>query len=79
MSNRPIIVMTIGVLLGGCVAVHSEEDAVVKEAQHQREAAYIRLAKAITRYCAVSTHTVESRDACILEQRLSLLQIAGIP
>jgi len=78
MGSRPLIVMMMGMLLSGCGALHAEE-ALVKEAQHQREAAYVRLAKAITRYCAVSTHTIESRDACILKQRLSSLQNGRTP
>lgn len=73
MSNRTIIITTLSVLLGGCAASHSD-DVFVKGALHEREAAYIRLAKAITRYCSVSTDTLESRHTCILEQRLSLLQ-----
>lgn len=61
-------------LIGGCAASHSD-DAVVREALQEREAAYVRVAKAITHYCSVSTDTLDSRQACILERRLSLLQI----
>ena len=61
-------------LIGGCVAYHSD-DAFVREALQEREVAYIRVAKAITHYCSVSTDTLDSRQACIMERRLSLLQI----
>ncbi len=61
-------------LIGGCAAYQSD-DAFVREALQEREAAYVRVAKAITHYCSVSTDTLDSRQACILERRLSLLQV----
>jgi hypothetical protein len=60
-------------ILGGC-ASYSSQDAGVKAALQEREDAYIRLAKAITAYCSVSTETLDARHACIVERRLSLLQ-----
>jgi hypothetical protein len=57
-------------LLGGC-ASHNSQEVEIKEALKEKEAAYIRLAKAITSYCSVSTDTIDARQACILERRLS--------
>ena len=60
-------------VFGGCVT-YSSQDAMISEALQEREAAYIRLAKAITAYCSVSTETIDARQACIMERRLSVLQ-----
>lgn len=60
----------VSLILGGCASYNSQ-DAEIKEALQAREAAYIRLAKAITSYCSVSTDTLEARQACIVERRLS--------
>jgi hypothetical protein len=57
-------------ILGGCASYTSQE-AEIKEALQEREAAYIRLAKAITSYCSVNTETIDARQACIVERRLS--------
>jgi hypothetical protein len=57
-------------IFGGC-ASYNLQDAEIKEALQEREAAYLRLAKAITSYCSVSTDTLEARQACIMERRLS--------
>ena len=73
MIQRTIMAMISGVLLSGCAATHVD-DGLVKGALQAREAASMRLAKAITRYCAVSTDTLESRHNCIVEQRLLLVQ-----
>jgi hypothetical protein len=61
-------------LLSGCAAYISD-DAFLTQALQEREAAYTRLAKAITRYCTVTTDTLEARHACISEQHLLLLPI----
>lgn len=58
----------------GCAAYQSD-DVLIRKALQEREAAYTRVAKAITHYCSVSTETLDSRQACILERRLSSLQI----
>ena len=60
-------------ILGGC-ASYSSQDAVVKQALQDKEAAYIRLAKAITSYCSASTETIDARHACIVERRLAAEQ-----
>lgn len=65
--------LLISSIFGGC-ASYSSEDAVIKEALQEREAAYIRLAKAITSYCSASTETLDARQACIMERRLSVPQ-----
>ena len=62
--------LLVSCILGGC-ASFSSEDAVVREALQEKEAAYIRLAKAITSYCSASTETIDARHACIVEQRLA--------
>lgn len=73
MNHRAAVILIFGILIGGCAASHSE-DVLVKGALLEKEAASIRLAKAITRYCTVRTDTVDSRHACIVEQRLLSLQ-----
>ncbi|MEX5216270.1 MAG: hypothetical protein NW701_00430 [Nitrospira sp.] len=73
MIHRIITIMIAGVLLSGCTAAYVD-DGLVKEALLERETASIRLAKAITRYCAASTDTLESRHNCIVEQRLLSVQ-----
>ena len=65
--------LLVSCILGGC-ASFSSEDAVVREALQEKEAAYIRLAKAITSYCSASTETIDARHACIVEQRLAAEQ-----
>jgi hypothetical protein len=66
-------VVFLGCILAGCASYNSQE-AAVKEAWQEKEAAYIRLAKAITSYCSVSTETMDGRQTCILERRLSVLR-----
>ena len=65
-------ILSLCVLSGGCI--HHPEEMLVKEALQEREAAQVRLAKAITRYCSVTTETINSRDACIVEQHLASLE-----
>lgn len=72
MSHRTIVAIALFVSLGGC-AISRLDDVAMKEALQERQAASIRLSKAIMRYCAVRTDTLESRNTCILEQRLLLL------
>jgi hypothetical protein len=74
MRTTAAMLAILSFLIGGCAAYHSD-DTFVREALQERDAAYIRGAKAITHYCAVSTDTPDSRQACILERRLSLLQV----
>lgn len=62
--------LLVSLVLGGCASYNSQ-DAQIKQALQEREAAYIRLAKAITSYCSVSTETIEARQACIMERRLA--------
>jgi hypothetical protein len=73
MNHRTILAMISGVLLSGCAAAHVD-DGLVKGALQERDAASVRLAKAITRYCTVNTDTLESRHNCIVEQRLLVAQ-----
>ena len=59
-----------GCLLGGC-ASYSSEETVVRQALQEKDAAYVRLAKAITSYCSASTETLDARQSCIVERRLT--------
>ena len=65
-------------ILGGC-ASYGSEDAVVRQALQEKDAAYVRLAKAITSYCSVSTETIDARQNCILERRLAAEQPENAP
>ena len=69
----PVLVI-LSSLMAGCASSPSD-DAIVKQAVMEKEAAYVRVAKAITHYCSVTHDTLDSRQACILEHRLPLLQI----
>lgn len=57
-------------MIVGC-ARHAD-DALLTDAQEERAAASMRLAKAVARYCAVSTDSLRARDTCMTE-RLSFL------
>lgn len=72
--NRQVLgkLLLVSIILGGCA--YSSEDAVVRQALQEKDAAYVRLAKAITSYCSVSTETIDARQACILERRLAAEQ-----
>ena len=60
-------------VFAGC-STYSPQEAIIAEALQEREAAYVRLAKAITAYCSMSTETINARQACIVEQQLTVLQ-----
>ena len=60
------------VLSGGCI--HHPDEMLVEEALQERDAAQVRLAKAITHYCSVTTETINSRDTCILDRHLASLE-----
>ena len=68
--NRQVLgkLLLVSCILGGC-ATYSSEDAVVRQALQEKDAAYVRLAKAITSYCSLSTETLDARQTCILERR----------
>jgi hypothetical protein len=79
MTIRPIALMVILLsVVAGCAARQSE-DRFVTEALQEREAASIRLAQAIMRYCSVTTDSPDARLDCILDRRLSMLQPAQHP
>lgn len=65
-------IFSLCVLSGGCI--HHPEEILVKQALQERDAARVRLAKAITHYCSVTTETINSRDACILDRHLASLE-----
>ena len=62
--------LVLSCFVAGC-ASYPSEDAAMREALQEKEAAYIRLAKAITNYCSVSADTIDARQSCILERRLA--------
>jgi hypothetical protein len=64
------VIMLILLIAGGCVASHPD----LETAREEKAAASIRLAKAITQYCSVASDTINARDACIVDRRLSILQ-----
>lgn len=74
MLKRAVALLLIAGPLWGC-AEKGYHDALVREALQEREAAYTRLAKAITTYCSARNESVETRQNCILEKRLELFRI----
>jgi hypothetical protein len=79
-----VIVMMLSLMAGGCVGLQpdnglvqkaQEEKAALQEAQEKKAAASVRLAKAITRYCSITNDTVDARQACIVDRRLSVLPL----
>ena len=67
------LIMTLLVLsypLAGC-ASQSSDDAGMRKALQEKDAAYVRLAKAITSYCSMVTDTIDAKQACIFERRLA--------
>jgi len=77
--NRQVLgkLLLLSCTFGGCG--FGSEDVVIRQAVQERDAAYIRLAKAITSYCSVSAETVDARQTCILERRLALEQSENGP
>ena len=73
--NRQMLgkLLLVSCTLGGC-ASYSSENVLVGQALQERDAAYVRLAKAITSYCSASTETVDARQTCIFERRLAAEQ-----
>lgn len=65
-------IFSLCVLSGGCI--HHPDEMLVEEALQERDAAQLRLAKAITHYCSVTTETINSRDACIVDRHLASLE-----
>ena len=65
-------IFSLCVLSGGCI--HHPDEMLVAEALQERDAAQLRLAKAITHYCSVTTETINSRDTCILDRHLASLE-----
>jgi hypothetical protein len=74
MLKRAVALLLITGPLWGC-ADKGYDDALVREALQEREAAYARLAKAISTYCSARDEFLEARTNCILEKRLDLLRI----
>ncbi len=65
-------IISLCVLSGGCI--HHPDAMLVEQALQERDAAQVRLAKAITHYCSVTTETINSRDACIVDRHLASLE-----
>lgn len=65
-------IISLCVLSGGCI--HHPDAMLVEQALQERDAAQVRLAKAITHYCSVTTETINSRDTCIVDRHLASLE-----
>jgi hypothetical protein len=58
----------------GCAA-SVRDDVLVQDAFQEREVAYMKLARAMTSYCAIKHPSLEARQACLVDKRLELLHI----
>lgn len=76
-SFSPAVLILLAVL-AGCAAGRPAEDIALKDAQAERTAAAVRLAKALTRYCTVVTDTLRARDGCLVEQQFSALDLDAL-
>lgn len=71
MVRLTVTLMLIVGPLWGCATQHYDE-ALVRRALQEREAAYTRLTNAIARYCSVDNESLESTQSCILEKLTTL-------
>jgi hypothetical protein len=80
---RTIVAALISLISGsvwGCALPIRQEqetlqDHLVQGAMRERDAAYERLAKAITAYCEAKHATLEARYGCVLDRRLEWLRL----
>jgi hypothetical protein len=68
-----ILSLLVSSVWGCAVSVH--DDALLRDALQQREAAYTKLANAMTSYCAKKHPSLEARKACMVDKRLELMHI----
>ncbi len=71
---RAICLLLVVGSLGGCGA-SVLGDASVREAIQEREAAYARLARAISAYCSARTDAHEAWAQCVTEKQLQTRQL----
>ncbi len=69
-----LLLLLFGGSVWGCSA-SVRDDALLRDAFQEREAAYTRLAHAMTAYCAIKHPSLEARQACEVDKRLELLHI----
>lgn len=65
---RKAAVIVLLLVTAGCVSSRADDGSALKEAQAARAAAVSRFAKAVTRFCSVTTETLIARDACLRDQ-----------
>ncbi len=68
MRRSAVAVFVIGLLVG--CARTLPPDALVRQAQYEREAASARLLKALARYCSLTVRSLDARHQCIVKHRL---------
>ncbi|MEW6543288.1 MAG: hypothetical protein AB1411_06715 [Nitrospirota bacterium] len=69
MSPRIAVILLLAGLLCGCAASFRDE-ALVRDAMREREAAYAELTQAMTTYCSARHASFEARQACEIDKRL---------
>jgi hypothetical protein len=77
MLRRAVFLLLSVGSLWGCTASVSH-NAAVRNAFQEREAAYTKLANAMTAYCAAKHPTLEARQNCVVEKRLELLHLRQV-
>jgi len=73
MRNLVVTLLLIAGPVGGC-ATQGSHDTLMREALQERDAAQVRLAKAIAAYCSVGHESLETRQNCIVEKLLGTLR-----
>jgi len=65
-----MVVLIVGPLWGCTTQDYTE--ASVRQALHERDAAYVKLTQVIARYCRVANESPEERQSCIAEKLTAL-------
>ncbi|WP_447983744.1 hypothetical protein [Nitrospira sp. Nam74] len=80
-SIMPTVVVTLAVSMG-CASQRLEPIASsnlqLHDAIEERDAAAAEVVKAIGRYCSLQTHTVESRERCVIGKEVEMAFIAAV-
>jgi len=71
MVGRAVTLLVIVGSVWGC-ATQNYDEVWVRRALQERDAAYVRLANAIARYCSVDNESLENSQSCILERLTAL-------
>lgn len=74
MITRVMVLLLFAGSIWGCVA-SARDDVSLRDAFQEREAAYAKLANAMTTYCAVRHSSLEVRQTCVVDKRVELLHI----